>query len=131
MVDPIDIIEKVFTVAKTIYSIVKSIKGAPDELKTIDRAVSRLLPILEHLLTTLGQRVQADDRDRDARALQSLCDEARELVEVANGFLKTSSDGIYVLRKKEWPRWLMKKSDREDLAKRFHDLHSAVSAYLS
>lgn len=131
MADPIEIIQTVISVSQQIYGIVKSIKGAPDELKTIDRAVSRILPILKHLVETLGNRVREEDRDPDAAALRSLCDEARELVEVAKGFLGSRNDGTFKLRKKEWPRWLMKKSDREDLAKRFHDLHGAISSYLS
>lgn len=131
MADPIEIIQTVISVTQKIYGVVKNIQGAPGEMKAIDRAILRVLPILEHLLATLGQRVQTEDRDRDARALQSLCDECRELVDVANGFLGNSDDGTYQLRKKEWPRWLMKKSDRKDLAKRFHDLHGAISSYLS
>ena len=131
MADILEIIDKVVAISKGIYGLVKNINGAPVELRALDREVSRIIPILEHLFDTLGNRAKEENRNRDTKALQSLCDEARELVDRANGFVKTNVNGTYKLSKKEWPRWLMKKSDREELVKRFHDLYNSASAYLS
>lgn len=131
MADALKIVQTVISVSKHIHSVVKSIQGATDEIRTLDREVSRVLPILEHLLETLGDRAQEESRERDARALQSLCDEARELVDRATDILKKNSAGAFRLHKKDWPRWLMKKTDREELAKRLYALYISTSAYLS
>ena len=131
MVDPIEIVDKALWASKIIYSVVKSIKDAPEELKALDREVSRVVPVLEHLFETLGKRAQEDDRVRDANALHGLCDEARELIEKANGLLGTNKDGTYKLQKKDWTKWILKTSNREELTKRFRNLNASIVAYLS
>ena len=128
MSDPIEIVQTVFSVSKRVYDAVKSIKGAPDELKSLDREVSRLLPILGQLVTTLGK---VEDRERDEKALQSLCDDARELIDKANGFLQTGKGPYYKLPKKDWHRWLLQTSDREDLLKAYQRLYLSINIFLS
>lgn len=130
MADPIEIIGTAISVSKTIYGAVKSIKDAPEELKTLDREVSRVLPILGHLVETLGKRSQDDSHDRDTAALQGLCNEARELIDAARGIVG-AVNGRSKLRKKEWPGWLLNKSNREGLVKRLQQLNSSIVAYLS
>ncbi|KAF7799362.1 hypothetical protein EIP86_010594 [Pleurotus ostreatoroseus] len=122
MVDPIEIVDEALWASKKIYGVVKSIKGAPEELKALDREVSRTVSVLEHLFETLGQRLQEDGRVRDANALRGLCDEARELIEKANGFLAMDKAGTYKLLKKDWPKWILKKPIREDLTRKFQKL---------
>ena len=131
MVDPIEIVDKALWASKKIYGIVKSIKDAPEELKALDREVSRVVPVLEHLFSTLGKRTQEDDRARDANALCSLCDEARELIERANGLLGTNMDGTFKLQKKDWAKWILKTSNREELTKKLQKLNASIDAYLS
>ncbi|KAF7793290.1 hypothetical protein EIP86_004401 [Pleurotus ostreatoroseus] len=131
MVDPIEIVDKALWASKKIYGVVKSIKDAPEELKALDREVSRVVPVLEHLFETLGKRAQEDDRIRDANALRGLCDEARELIEKADGLLGTNKDGTYKLRKKDWAKWIVKTSNREELTRKFQKLNASIDAYLS
>ena len=101
MVDPIEIVDKALWASKIIYNVVKSIKDAPVELKVLDREVSRVVPVLEHLFETLGRRSEEEDRIRDVTALHGLCDDARELIEKANGLLGMNKDGMYKLQKKD------------------------------
>ena len=130
MVDPIEIVDKALWASKIIYNVVKSIKDAPVELKALDREVSRVVPVLEHLFETLGKRAE-DDRARDVTALHGLCNDARELIEKANGFLGMNKDGTYKLQKKDWAKWIVKTSNREELGKKFQKLNASIDMYLS
>lgn len=132
MADPIEIIQTVISVSMQVYGVVKSIKDAPQELRLLDREVTRVLPILEYLFKILGERAGDRDGEREERALQILCDEARELVEKVHGWcMKINENGAYGLRKRDWPRWISKRSDRQELANRFRNLYLTISVYLS
>ena len=131
MADPIEIIDKALWASKKVYGIVKSIKDAPEELKALDREVSRVVPVLEHLFETLGRRAEEEDRIRDVTALHGLCDDARELIGKANGFLGMNRDGTYKLQKKDWAKWIVKTSNREGLTKKFQKLNDSIDMYLS
>ena len=129
MADPIEIIQTVISVSKEVCGAIKSIKDAPDELKTLDVEVSRMLPILEHLFMISVSCTQ--NQERDAIALKSLCDEARELVEWAKGILEKNEFGSLRLPRKKWAKWLLDKSNRQELVKRLEKMNSSVVTYLS
>ena len=129
MADPIEIIQTAISVSKEVRSAIKSIKDAPDELKTLNAEVDRILPILEHLLAISSFRTQ--DQERDASALKSLCDEARDLVDWAKSVLEKNEFGSRRLPAKKWAKWLLKRSNRHELVKRFEKLNMSVVAYLS
>ena len=129
MADPIEIIQTVISVSKEVCGAIKSIKDAPDELRTLNIEVSRVLPILEHLFAISGSCTQ--DQERDGNTLKSLCDEARELVEWAKGVLTKNEFGSRRLPAKKWAKWLSERSNRQELVKRFEKMNSSVVTYLS
>ena len=129
MADPIEIIQTVISVSKEVCGAIKSIKDAPDELKALDVEVSRMLPILEHLFAISGSGTQ--EPERDANALKSLCDEARDLVEWAKGVLTKNEFGSRRLPAKKWAKWLLDRSNRQELVKRFEKMNASVVTYLS
>ena len=129
MADPIEIIQTVISVSKEVCGAIKSIKDAPDELKALDVEISRVLPVLEHLFAISGSCSQ--NQERDGSALKSLCDEARELVEWAKGILEKNEFGNPKLPAKKWAKWLLQRSNRQELLKRLEKMNSSVVTYLS
>ena len=129
MADPIEIIQSVISVSKEVCSAIKSIKGAPDELKALDDEVSRMLPILEHLF--MISRSCTRNQERDASALRSLYDEARKLDEWAKGSLEKNDLGGRKLPVKKWTKWLLDRTNRQELFTRFEKLNLSVVTYLS
>lgn len=131
MTDPIEIIQTVISVLKLICNAVQCIKGAPDEQKALGNEATRLHLVLEYLVQILGSRVRDEQSERETKALQGLCDEARKLIDLANGILGNRRTNGYNLRKVEWPVWLLKKSNREDLVKRLQKLNASMDIFFS
>ncbi len=131
MADPIEIISTVISISKQIYSAAQYIKGAPDEQKAVENELTRLHVVLEYLVQILGRRVGDEQPERQTNAIQGLCDEARKLIDLANGTLGDGKTRGYKLRKVEWPRWLLKKSNREDLVKQLQKLNAAIDTFFS
>ena len=130
MADPIEVIQTVITVSNQIYGAIKCIKDAPQERKAIETEVSRLHVILEYLMQVLGRRTQ-ERPGREAEALQALCDEARRLIELASCSIGKGKERGYKLRKVEWPKWLLQRSNRQELVQQLQKLHASIDTYLS
>ncbi len=131
MADPIEIIQTVLTVSKLIYDVVKSIQGAPDELKSLEHAANQIQPILEHLVAMLEKQA-GEGAGGSAELSRGLCDEARGFVEAAYVFLDKvavkSADGCYRVRKAQW---IWKASTCMELEGRFRKLCVSVAAFFS
>ena len=133
MADPLSIIQAVFSVSNQLYTIARSMKGAPVELKALECEISRVHPILEHLLDTLTKQDHSGSRTHsDKEMLQGLFNEARDITESANCLLSKittrSSDGTLKVRKLQW---ICEMSSCKTLAIRFHDLYVSISAVYS
>lgn len=131
MVDPIEIIYTVILISKQIHSAAQCIKGAPDEQRAIENEVNRLHLVLEYLVQILGSRVRDEEPERETKALQGLCDEARKLIVLANGTLGDGKTTGHKLRKVEWPLWLLKKSICKDSVKRLQKVNAAFDTFFS
>ena len=142
MADPIEIITTAVSLSKAIYGIVKDIQDAPDGLRSLERAVLQIQPILEHLVETLSWRWEDEQRQRaqyqldgdSADKLQGLCDEARGFVEVAMRFLDQvavkTANGAYKVRKTQWLRRGAAGSLKE-LENKFRTLCVSISTFFS
>ncbi|KAF7796335.1 hypothetical protein EIP86_007512 [Pleurotus ostreatoroseus] len=42
-----------------------------------------------------------------------------------------NKDGSYKLQKKDWSKWILKTSNREELTKKFQKLNTFIDVYLS
>lgn len=129
MADPTKIIQTAVTVTQQIYAAVECIKGAPAERKAIESEVTRVHLVLEYLIQMLGSRAQEEKPEKDMTVLQGLCNEARKLIDMANSVQSNDRTKSTKLRKTEWPKWLLQRSNREELVKQLRRLNSAFSTY--
>ncbi|KAF7797255.1 hypothetical protein EIP86_008448 [Pleurotus ostreatoroseus] len=133
MADPLEITSAAVSVSKQVYNIIKSVKGASAELKSLEREIAKVHSILEQLIQTwANNKSYGSSLSRSVDIYDSYCEEARKLLEEAKNFIDRvahkTQGGDYNVRKVQWVRH---RSDAQSLTQQCQKFYTSLGTMQS
>lgn len=132
----ISIVSFGFTVLKKINDVRKDVKGAPEQVRSLQQLCCSIQLLLTTLDTTKSHTTPY--APEAAPHLQCLCASARECLEEVNTIIRkvttqptSTSPGASGAPKVSLKRWLMKKNDFDDASRKLRELRDTLTVMVN